>query len=222
MSAFSSYGSYLGLFRQVNGRQLFALKGSEKPLTQLLYQFRTSSAPFSRLSVSQNGFNHSGRILKGLGITGVGLGLSLFWRSPIRCEPTPIATPPASTPQSGEQPESMPPPPESTVSLYELSFGTVAGICAGVFIKKGLKTVAFLLGGVFVLLQYLGSYSVIRVDWGAVGKRFEKLFYTTDATGQKKAPTVYTAWNWLVDFLAADFQPRVSFVAGLLLGLRLG
>jgi uncharacterized membrane protein (Fun14 family) len=39
------------------------------------------------------------------------------------------------------------------LSVYELSFGAVCGICAGVFIKKGLKAFAFLLGGVFVLLQ---------------------------------------------------------------------
>ena len=35
----------------------------------------------------------------------------------------------------------------------ELTFGSVAGICAGVFIKKGAKAVAFFLGGIFVLLQ---------------------------------------------------------------------
>ena len=39
------------------------------------------------------------------------------------------------------------------VNLYQLSFGTVAGVCAGVFIKKGAKAVAFFVGGVFVLLQ---------------------------------------------------------------------
>ena len=44
-------------------------------------------------------------------------------------------------------------PPASVLNLYQLSFGTVAGICAGVFVKKGLKAVAFILGGVFVLLQ---------------------------------------------------------------------
>jgi FUN14 domain-containing protein 1 len=43
--------------------------------------------------------------------------------------------------------------PVSSVSFYELGFGTVAGVCAGVFIKKGAKALAFLLGGVFVLLQ---------------------------------------------------------------------
>ena len=37
--------------------------------------------------------------------------------------------------------------------MYELTFGTVCGICAGVFVKKGAKTLAFVFGGVFVLLQ---------------------------------------------------------------------
>ena len=39
------------------------------------------------------------------------------------------------------------------MSLYQLGFGTVAGLCAGIFVKKGAKAAAWLLGGVFVLLQ---------------------------------------------------------------------
>jgi hypothetical protein len=50
-------------------------------------------------------------------------------------------------------PEDRGPPPASSVSLYELGFGTVAGVCAGVFVKKGAKAVAWFLGGIFVLLQ---------------------------------------------------------------------
>lgn len=50
-------------------------------------------------------------------------------------------------------PDPFPPPPKSSVSLLELSFGTVCGLCAGVFVKKGAKALAFVLGGVFVLLQ---------------------------------------------------------------------
>lgn len=42
---------------------------------------------------------------------------------------------------------------ESSVDLKSLSFGAVAGISTGIFIKKGLKAAGFLLGGVFVLLQ---------------------------------------------------------------------
>ena len=45
------------------------------------------------------------------------------------------------------------PPPESQISAFQLGFGSAAGICTGVFIKKGLKAIAFLLGGAFVLLQ---------------------------------------------------------------------
>ena len=63
------------------------------------------------------------------------------------------ATPPPPAPAAAGDHKDIPPPPTSTVSLYELSFGTVAGICAGVFVKKGAKMVAFALGGVFVLLQ---------------------------------------------------------------------
>lgn len=49
------------------------------------------------------------------------------------------------------------PPVESSVNLTQLTFGTVCGICAGVFVKKGFKALAFLLGGVFVLLQVSNS-----------------------------------------------------------------
>ena len=45
------------------------------------------------------------------------------------------------------------PPPESIVNMYELTFGTVCGVCAGVFVKKGARALAFVFGGIFVLLQ---------------------------------------------------------------------
>jgi hypothetical protein len=50
--------------------------------------------------------------------------------------------------------ETAPPPSaKPIINVYELSFGTVAGICTGVFVKKGLKTVAFFLGGIFFVIQ---------------------------------------------------------------------
>ena len=51
----------------------------------------------------------------------------------------------------------LPPPPESAVNIYELTFGTVCGICAGIFVKKGAKTLATVFGGIFVLLQVSGA-----------------------------------------------------------------
>lgn len=55
-----------------------------------------------------------------------------------------------------------------------------------------------------------------------MASKYERLFYTTDANGIRIAPTIVSLWRGLIDFLTADFQPRASFVAGMLLGLRLG
>ncbi|KAF8921402.1 hypothetical protein CPB85DRAFT_1270675 [Mucidula mucida] len=55
-----------------------------------------------------------------------------------------------------------------------------------------------------------------------MASKFERMFYSTDTTGQKKTPTVYGLFRWMVNFLTADLQPRASFVAGLMLGLRIG
>ncbi|TFY53161.1 hypothetical protein EVJ58_g9605 [Rhodofomes roseus] len=167
--------------------------------------------------------------LKAGGVAGVGLGLSIFAAPTIFCEQmqqpnsrvhsTPLSKPSQASP-GFQSPEA--PPPQSSVSYYELTFGTVAGICAGVFVKKGAKAVAFMLGGVFVLLQYLGSLNLLRVDWPRMASRFENLFYTTDAVGRKKAPNVGSLLRWITDFLTADFQQRASFIAGFALGIRIG
>ncbi|KAF8522214.1 FUN14 family-domain-containing protein [Hysterangium stoloniferum] len=114
------------------------------------------------------------------------------------------------------------PPPESSVKLYELSFGTVMGLCTGVFVKKGAKAAAFFVGGVFVLLQYFYSLSLVRVDWSRAASKFENLLYTTQADGVRRPPTVLSLWKWLTDFITADFQPRASFLAGFILGIRIG
>ncbi|EPQ58211.1 hypothetical protein GLOTRDRAFT_72373 [Gloeophyllum trabeum ATCC 11539] len=194
---------------------------SKRPLCTFSPRF---NPPFATHASRPTSLTKSARplIAATLGIGGVGLGLSVFSK-PIYCEPPTPKTadlPPNVAEASSTDP--YPPPPKSVLNVYELTFGTVAGICAGVFVKKGARFVAFMLGGVFVLLQYLGSLSVLRVNWSRVGSRFENLFYTTDATGVKKPPSVYSLWKWLVDFLTADFQPRASFLAGLALGLRIG
>ncbi|OWT41427.1 hypothetical protein C362_00895 [Cryptococcus neoformans Bt1] len=112
--------------------------------------------------------------------------------------------------------------PQSIVSAYELSFGAVCGLCAGVFIKKGAKALAFLLGGAFVFLQYLSTKSYIQVDWARIGARYDSAFGTKTPTGGYRGPTIGRLWARLVDFLTADFQQRASFLAGLALGIRLG
>ncbi|KAF8894555.1 FUN14 family-domain-containing protein [Infundibulicybe gibba] len=186
-------------------QQLMQMRFKLQPQRGLVLQHHLAA---KRVSLPQN-------LWKAAGLVGAGIGISSFGRSSIRCDvPEEPVVPPA--------PREIPPPPPSSVSLYELSFGTVAGICAGVFIKKGAKAVAWFLGGIFVLLQYLGSTSLVRVDWARMASKFENLFYTKDAVGSTRPPTVVSLWRWLVDFLTADFQPRASFLAGLALGIRIG
>ncbi|KAI0673085.1 FUN14 family-domain-containing protein [Trametes maxima] len=164
-----------------------------------------------------------------IGTVTVGLGVAFLAAPVIYCDPVISKTAPGvvSSPSQDNtvptQPSPpLPPPPQSSLKIYELTFGTVCGICAGVFVKKGAKAVAFVMGGVFVLLQYLGSLSLVRVDWGRAATRFENLFYSTDATGAKRPPNVASLFRWIVDFLTADFQQRATFVAGFALGLRIG
>ncbi|KAJ7219176.1 FUN14 family-domain-containing protein [Mycena pura] len=180
---------------------------------------------FPNSTLARTRWHSTGRssVWKAIGAIGLGLGASTLVRPPILCEGSRPASPtPATAPPRTPEPET-PPLPESSVHVYELTFGTVAGICAGVFIKKGAKAVAFFFGGVFVLLQYFGSSGVLKVNWESIGARFQQVFYTADPkTGQKATPTIYSVWRWLVDFLTADFQPRASFIAGLALGLRIG
>ncbi|KAG8861144.1 hypothetical protein FRB96_003094 [Tulasnella sp. 330] len=157
-------------------------------------------------------------------VAAVGLHMSLMPK--VRLERPRVAPAPPTTaapPVAASSSEPLPPPPTSALNVYELSFGTVCGICAGVFVKKGAKAVAFFLGGVFILLQYFTSVNVLNVKWASVSSRFEETFYSTPAPGEApRPPTVMSLWNWLVDFLAADFPPRATFLAGFVLGLRLG
>lgn len=89
--------------------------------------------------------------------TTIGLGLTFLslssLRKPTQCESAYAPNSPylSSADRSAAFPGDA--PPESLLNLKELGFGTVAGICAGVFLKKGLKAIAFALGGMFVLLQ---------------------------------------------------------------------
>ncbi|KAJ9097706.1 hypothetical protein QFC21_004744 [Naganishia friedmannii] len=121
-------------------------------------------------------------------------------------------------------------PTESILSPYELSFGAICGICAGIFIKKGAKLIAFFLGGTYVLMQYMQSRSFININWSKLSSAYENTFGSLPSTssslapteGRRVAPTITGAYRWIVDFLTANFQQRASFLAGLGLGLRIG
>ena len=159
--------------------------------------------------------------------TTIGLGLSFLTYhtySPSRkvhCEDTLLGDRSTPKPEVG----GGSPPADSILSVYQLSFGGVCGLCTGVFVKKGLRAIAFLLGGVFVLLQvsgrltsgrtstlmsafdqYLSSKSIVSVDWARLAGRYDSTFGTKTAQGHVQAPTVGGVWAWFVDFVTANFQ----------------
>lgn len=74
------------------------------------------------------------------------------------------------------------------------------------------------------LVQYFTSFNLLNVNWGTMASRFEQQFNSPPtAPGEKsQPPTVLSLWNWMINFLTADFPPRATFLAGFILGLRVG
>ncbi|EPQ26578.1 uncharacterized protein PFL1_05899 [Pseudozyma flocculosa PF-1] len=191
-------------------------KAFQKPAPQAVARTRVAPASQSRL----------GLVVGGSIVAAV--GLSSFAGQKVHCE----SARPYAQPQPGVGNANGPilqEEPKSSVNVYQLSFGTVCGLCAGIFIKKGAKAIAFLLGGVYILLQYLNTQRLVSVNWSAIGNRYDRLVNgaaggeagSSSATGYAGS-TAQRLWNRTTHFLMADFQPRATFMAGLLLGLRLG
>ncbi|GAA5938741.1 FUN14 domain-containing protein [Sporobolomyces koalae] len=126
-----------------------------------------------------------------------------------------IPPPPPATPEYKEA--------ESILNLRDLGFGTVSGICVGVFVKKGLRAAAFFLGGIFVFMQYMSSRSLININWSGLTNSYDK--FITSKAGPSSAQggnRLGGLWTWFIDFVGADVQSRATFVAGVLLGFRIG
>lgn len=73
----------------------------------------------------------------------IALALGVTRQEPVQCAPVPsersyAAAAAAAGPGAGAV-VAEPAEAESIVNVRDLSFGTVAGICVGVFVKKGLK-----------------------------------------------------------------------------------
>ncbi|CAG8654917.1 2850_t:CDS:2, partial [Acaulospora colombiana] len=83
-----------------------------------------------------------------------------------------------------------------------------------------MTLVAMILLWIAVIIFCITGLSWINVDWASAESRFKRTFYTTTEDGQSRPPTVQSFFTWLFNFVMADFQPRASFLAGLLLGLR--
>jgi FUN14 domain-containing protein 1 len=86
--------------------------------------------------------------------------------------------------------------------------------------------------------QYMSSKSFVNVDWKKLASSYDSTFGTKTSEGVINQPTIKGAGNWIIDFVTANFQresqysnaevataemiERASFLAGLVLGVRLG
>ncbi|GAA5858944.1 hypothetical protein JCM8547_007167 [Rhodosporidiobolus lusitaniae] len=153
--------------------------------------------------------------------------LSPSTRKPLDCaSDRTYATPspaPAFEAEGGEGGKAVPKKAESILNLRDLGFGTVSGICVGVFVKKGLRMAAFFLGGTFVFLQYLSSRSFININWSALTTSYDS-FITRRAgpPSSQGGNRLAGLWTRFIDFVGANIQQRATFVAGIALGFRLG
>ncbi|WFD07003.1 hypothetical protein MVES1_002358 [Malassezia vespertilionis] len=144
------------------------------------------------------------------------LGGSLLWPSQVQCDAV-VVEPPGAKPAKVE--------PKSIVNVYELSFGTICGLCAGIFIKKGFKLIAVFLGAAYVMLQYLASRKLVNVNWKSIESTYNKSidkFATPSGDRAMDRFPLTRIWQNSINFLTSDFQQRATFIGGLVLGLRLG
>ncbi|MEM2420122.1 MAG: FUN14 domain-containing protein [Candidatus Bathyarchaeia archaeon] len=94
--------------------------------------------------------------------------------------------------------------------IYELGLGGLGGFIIGFAIKKLSKLILFLLGLFIVFLVYLNIKGVLSLNYEALFSFISELL---GASG--------SAFSWFVHAIAL-LPFAVSFVAGFLLGLKLG
>lgn len=267
------------------------LRQSARPTPFRPAQYRSlCNATPTRTSSSQS-FLRSYRLAVAASLPAAALTLSaLDNRQPLQCASDRSY---AQLSDAADTTGAAPPPSEadSIINLRDLSFGTVSGICVGIFVKKGLKVryrrlslllpsstdvsdavqaAAFIFGGVFVLMQvrplsllplsfpppcgahfkplnllisspipafhsvapsltrptlaqYLSSRSLITINWSALTSSYDKLI--TKRAGPPASQggnRLGGLWTWFIDFVGANVQSRATFVAGVMLGLRIG
>lgn len=94
--------------------------------------------------------------------------------------------------------------------VYQFGIGGIGGFIAGYALKKISKLVAIVIGLFIIALIYLSTQGIISINYGALSKALSGWI---GSAGQ--------AASWLVG--AVSLLPFMgSFVAGLLLGFKLG
>ncbi len=93
---------------------------------------------------------------------------------------------------------------------FQLGIGGIGGFIVGFAIKKLSKLILILIGLFIALLIYLGAQGVININYGALWDAVSGLVSWAGS-----------ALSWLIGVLSL-LPFAASFVAGFLLGLKLG
>lgn len=94
--------------------------------------------------------------------------------------------------------------------VFQLGVGGIGGFIVGYAIKKLSKLILILIGLFILLLIYLGTQGVININYGALWDALSGLVGWAGST-----------LSWLVGVLSL-LPFAASFIAGFLLGLKLG
>jgi len=106
------------------------------------------------------------------------------------------------------------------IPVGHLGGGFVFGYASGYFLKQVSKTVAFLCGGAFVLMQGLAYYGIIKIDYIGMEKKVEEAL-DINKDGKLDAEDAMIVFNKVKAFLSYGLPSAGGFGAGFAAGLRL-
>lgn len=101
----------------------------------------------------------------------------------------------------------------------QLSFGSIAGYCAGTFLRHAWKTAVFFVGAGFCLTQYLAYTGYVDVNWRKIQRDLERVVGADEIRDQHGL--VYSWYTKTKDVLMFNLPSSAGFTAGLLYGARL-
>lgn len=94
--------------------------------------------------------------------------------------------------------------------VYQLGVGGVGGFIVGYALKKLSKLMIFLIGIFIIILIYLSTQGIININYNGLWSALNSLLGWAGA-----------AFSWLIGVISL-LPFAASFVAGFLLGLKLG
>ena len=97
--------------------------------------------------------------------------------------------------------------------VEQLGVGGIAGFCVGYFTKKAAKLAAFIVGGLFILIQVAAYYGFVEINWGAA----ESAVQTAAHSG-----AIDSAAHRFFTVLVHNLPFGAAFLGGFYLGLKKG